>query len=346
MADWTFNFIGGGNFNELGIYGRNIFGSPLSEVARISDYYEGANSLIPGVFRVTITSNSTVSVGPKGLPDIGSPACRSSVGVVIDGSTPNRNILSGLSIILSANASVGDIFEVGVGAVYNTESSSISRGTHFGVVVPGVDSTIRTFTAVNSTGFVQCNTRVVVSNLIRVVNTQAAGRPFYSFRQAGELNPTSDDTLSGLVVTFENVQGTPKTTDMKIDGVGVDVVDVATGSLFSGGQYLLCDDTTVFAFVPGGKYQSGEFVLSSNITEGDSATVFVSAGSAGVMLRGDAGLWVDGSSGLILTDDDAPSGVMNVGGGAYFDMKVLPSEGMTSELNPRLFSVRIVSVGL
>jgi hypothetical protein len=267
--------------------------------------------------------------------------------VVVDGITENLNILSGLALILRSTATTGDAFEVGVGCYWDDTDSTWVRITPLDLCIPGVTSEERSFYAHNVSEHPQANSQLVVTNAMRIVNGQTIERPFKAFWQAGLTNPQSHADLLGKSVTFADlVAGTPNTISILIDGDPIDIYDVTNGGLISNGVGLKCDGATLYRFDDATDYCSGEFILATNTSDTDTATVYVSDGADFVEIATTDGVFVDGPSGIYLTGENAPEGVVAADESIQFQMRLLAPEGKTAAMNQRQFSIRIQSEGV
>lgn len=348
MSGWTLKYAQQSGTVDIGISTRNVNGSPLISATIVDARTSGANVTPCGVFRFTLSSSTTVSVENISPYDTKSVALFSGTRTVVaDGTTENVNVLPGVAIILSATAVAADSFEIGIGCYWDSVQSTWIRGLPLEVAFSGVVGQVRSIIASNDTGSVQCVCQVVATNAMRVENTESAIRPLMAFRQAGLTNPVADTDLLGKSITFQDlVEGTPNTVSMLVGGVGVDVYDVTNDAPVSGGVGLNCDGTTVYRFDDATDYCSGEFLLSPDLEVTDSAIVYVSDGGDFVELSDTVNGFVTGPSGIYLTGDSAPEGVVSEAESITFQIRLNTPEEKTSDMNQRLFSLRISSVGI
>ena len=276
MTSWKIQLSYNGSYVDADVDSRNVVGSPLVSVTKLATYAAGANTTPSGVFRVTMQDTTTVTISTIHYGDLNSPVVfEGTRTVVADGATANFNIIPGLSIVISSKAVYRDSFDVGVGCHWDNVAAAWIRILPFDLVVSTSTSDERVLYATNSSGVTQCNSFIVVTNAMRVVNGQSYNRPFLSFRQTGLTNPVADTDLNGKPVTFADlVEGTPNTISILVGGSGVNVYDVTNDALISGGVGLKCDETTVYRFDDTSSYRSGEFILSSDVTESDTATIW------------------------------------------------------------------------
>lgn len=351
MSDWVLAYDASGTVVSADSSFVNLTGAMLLSISVIGTGLEGAQPPPAGIFILTADTNSAVSIGYKEIQDMRSPALFvGSVSVVADGVTGNKNVIPGLSIVFNANLTPGIISEVGVGCYWDTTLGGIwQRLTSLGLGAPGVTGSDRVLTLKNMTGNDQSNCQVVVTNGVRVANITGFSCPFFAFRQTGLLNATPDADANGQAVTFVNLNTTttPATIDIKVAGTSIDVYDVTHGALIPNGEGLWCDETTVYMFADGTKYQGCEFLLSEDIVEGNSAQIFVSDGGAQVELYdADNGEYVTGATGVNLTATGCGVGVVPNGLTAQFIMRLNPAAGLTVDLNQRQFSIKVISVGI
>jgi hypothetical protein len=348
MAGWILQYSQPSGTVDIGISTRNVNGSPLVSAEIIDARDSGSNVTPCGAFRFTFLSSTTLSIETISPYDVKNPALFSGARTVIsDGVTENLNILPGVAVVLSTSAVEADSFEIGLGCYWDSSQSTWIRGLPIDVAFSGIVGETRSIIATNDTDSVQCVCQAVATNTIRIENTESSIRPLLAFRQAGLTNPVADTDLLGKSITFQNlVEGTPNTVSMLVAGLGIDVYDVTNDTPISGGVGLNCDDTTVYRFDDSTDYCSGEFILSSDLEVTDSAIIYVSDGGDFVELSDTVNGFVTGSSGIYLTEDSAPEGVVSDGEGITFQIRLNAPEDKTSEMNQRLFSLRISSVGI
>jgi hypothetical protein len=348
MTSWQVQSSYNGSLVDADVDSRNVVGSPLVSVGRVGARESGSNTASSGVFRLTMQSTTTVSVLVQHYGDLNSPVVFTGTSTVVaDGSTQNLNLVLGLSVVLSSHAASGDVFEIGVGCHWDSDSSSWVRILPLDLVVSPSTSEERTLYAKNISGSTQCNSELTISNSMRVVNGQAVNRPFFAFRQTGLTNPVADSNLNGKPVTFTDlVEGTPNTVSILIGGPGVNVYDVTNDASLSNGVGLKCDETTIYRFDDSSDYRSGEFILSSGVTETDTAVVYVSDGGDFVEISDGNSAFVAGTSGIYLTEENAPEGVVTNSTAVPFKVRLISPPGKTLALNQRQFSIRVQSEGI
>lgn len=349
MSGWTLKYDYGGSEVSIQANYRNVTGSPVSSLSVPSVQASGSMPLLSGVFRFTFETSTTVSVEYVNSGEINSPLLYSGTRTVTcNGSTVNWNLIPGVGIVFSSAVAAGNVFEVGLGCYWDSDNAVWIRALPLGAGLPGVNGTEKKILAVNGASYTQSKTKAVATNAIRVENDQAYNRPFLCFRQTGLLDPTADSDLDGAAITFDNFSaGSPNTVDILVDGATIDIYDVTNDSLISGGTGLECDGTTVYRFADGTAYQSGEFILSSSLAESDTATIYVSDGGESVQLSTDGSSYVSGPTGIYLTGDDAVGeGIVAASESVEFYVRVRPSAAEDSDLNQRLFSLRVESYGV
>ena len=343
MADWQILYNYGGSDRDISGYWRNVSGSPVVSAAPLASGAASFASPIAGVYRFTFESPSTVSCDRQGNQDVSNPLLFSGTrSVTADGATVNLNLLPGWGVVLSSFVGSGDTFEIGVGCYLDTDLMHWQRVLSFGPRLKSYASGSREVTAKNISGVELTDCVVVVTNAARVENDQAADRPFYAFYQQGLLNPTADADLDGMAVTFDNyTAGSPATVDILVDGDILDIYDVTNSALMPDGVGLNCDDTTVYRFVTGSKYQSVHFILSSSLTETDTATFYVSDGGDAVKISIGSGTAVSGPSGLVLTESGQDAGTVTDDGEVDIQLVLDPDAYSSTTLNARSFSFRV-----
>lgn len=344
---WKIQQSYGGVLTDVDVSSRNVVGVPLVAVTRIAQREEGSNVPIAGVFRFTMVTDASVSVEAVDGGDIKSPELFSGThAVVADGASQNWNLIPGLSIILAVSAVAGDIFEIGVGCYWDATNSTWARMAPMDLVASGATSEERTFSALNDTTSVQCNTQIVATNSARVINGQTPSRPFEAFRQTGLLNPVADTDFLGRAITFDDlVSGTPNTVTLLVSGIGFDVYDVTNDAIMANGVGLKCDGTTIYRFADTTDLCSCEFILSDALAATDTATIFVSDGGDFVQISDGLTDFLAGTTPVYLTSDDAPEGAVNAGDAVAFKIRLLCPLDKDATLNQRSFSLRIQSQG-
>lgn len=348
MSGWNIQWSYNGTLTDAEISSRNVNGSPLVSVERINQREAGSNSTPSGVFRLTMEAIDSLSVSILHFADTNSPTLFSGTKTVVaDGSTPNLSIIPGLSLVLSANAVAGDIFDIGIGCFFDTDSGAWIRVLPFDLIVSGATSAERVLYAKNVSGSTQGNCQVFVTNAMRVINDQEVDDPFVAFRQTGASNPTADSDSTGRAVTFTGlVEGTPNTISILVGGVGIHVYDVTNDALISNGVGLQCDGTTVYRFDDSTDLRSGEFILATTVSESSTATIFTSDGGDFAEISDGDTAFVAGYSGIYLTDTDAPEGVVSDQVAVPFKLRMVGPSAKTTALNQRQFSIRIQSEGI
>jgi|GEM_PF-4436715 len=344
MADWEFTYAYAGSDQDFSVDSRNVSGGALVSAAVIADGDAGAHSLIPGVYRFTVGAGSVVSVAYVDAYDIKNPLVFSGTrAVVCDGVTENINLLPGIAIILAADTAEDDIFEVGMGALWVDTISTWQRVMTVGPGIPGVNGdNPLLLTVKNNSGYIQTNTHLYATNAIRVVNGVNPGRPFQCFRQGGGGAPVADDDLLGMPVTFANVGG--GTCNLYINGVKQTAIMVVETGVWI--EDLPCDGATWLRFV-GGKYDGAQFILPADLAVTDTATIYVSDGGSCIEIATvDDMDWMDGESGLLLTEAGAGDGVVSDQTEIDIAVRWNISGGATPALNMRMFSLRVDSVGV
>lgn len=348
MSPWIFEYGSDSGLVDVGLSSRNVLGTPLVSASVVADRADGANTPIAGTYRFTMESDTTLSVEHVSAYDVKNMALFDGTRTVVaDGSTENLNILYGVAIVLSASAVSGDQFEVGVGCYWDAATAAWSRGLPMELAFSGAVGDARTLYAVNDSESIQCDCELYATNAMWIENGVSGSRPFFAFRQIGTLNPTSQSDLLGSAVTFDNfAAGTPNTVDILIGGSPIDVYDVTNDTPISGGTGLSCDGTTVYRFDDATDYCSGEFILSDELTEPDTATLFVSDGGEFVELSDTSSAFVAGTSGIYLTESGAPEGVVTEDANVAFQVRLNAPSEKDATLNQRLFSLRIASYGI
>lgn len=347
MSDWQINVPVGGSYSSVEGGSRNVIGSPLVSATKIAELSAGSLPAIAGVYRFKFETTSTVSCVAFYGDDQKNPLMfETPVTVVTDGETPNRNILPGWEIKIY-NPSADDVFEVGVGCIYDTSGGTWIRSISIGRVFAGMEGREKTLYAYNNSGSVQCNTKITVVNGVWVVNGTDYFTPFLSIRQGAGLSPTSHSDLDGEAVTFANyTPGSPSTVDILIESSTINVYDVANDTDMPNGTGLNCDGVTVYRFADGTAYQGVEFILSTDIDGSDTATIYVSDGADFIEVSNGDGTWVDGSTGVYVNTSGAGEGVVDIEDNALFLIRSTAPAYSTTDLNMRFFAILISGEGV
>lgn len=348
MADWALKYGYGGGTVAVSLSSRNVTGSPLASASLVESGEAGSNVTPCGVFRFEMETDTTVSIAAVSPYDLKSVALFTGTRTVTaDGATENLNLLPGVSVVLSSSAVAGDAFEIGIGCYWDAVSSVWVRAMPLDVAFTGLTGDARSIVAENISGSVQSNCFVIVTNAMWIANGQTAIRPFQAFRQTGLLNPVAHADLLGEAVTFDDlVEGTPNTISILVDGSAIDVWDVTNDALIADGVGLKCDGSTVYRFDDTTDYRSGEFILSEDVSETDTATIYVSDGGEFVEISDTVNAYVAGTTGVYLTSSGAPEGVVSEDDTVAFNLRLSAPEAKTTAMNQRLFSVRLSSVGI
>lgn len=336
--------VAGVNTDLSGCY-RNVVNTPCVSLTRVADYGAGDLQCLAGLYRFTFVSATTVICECIEADDQRNELTFSTPRTVTcDDSTPNYNLLPGWAIVLSASVAEDDIFEVGIGVLFDTNDYVWARGTNLGRVIPALSGTERLLYAHNDSDEVQCNTRLIATNAAWIVNTESYFQPIYAFRQVGETNPTAHADLDGVTISFANVSG--GTCDILVDGAVVSIYDVTNDTTIGTATGLECDDATVYRFSDGTAYQSIEFVLSSALEGTDTATIYVSDGGSFIELSDGSNGWVAGTTGLYLQSSGLGEGVVDADDSISFYVRPNAGAGADSTLNLRAYSLRIASEGV
>lgn len=346
MPGWNIKYSYGEGIVDVRLSSRPVVGTPLVSVV-IADSL-GVNTLPCGVFRFTMASETSVLIEAVSAFDVKNPALfTNTMTVIADGVTENLNLLPGVAVILSDNAVAGDQFEIGVGCYWDSATLAWVHALPLDIAVSGNVGASRLLHAKNDSGTTQCNCQAVVTNAMWITNAQSPSRPFLSFEQTGLLSPAAHDDLAGKAVTFDDlVDGLPNTVSILVDGASIDVYDVSNDETIAGGAGLKCDGYTVYRFADSTDYQSGQFVLSADLEESDTAIVYVSDGGDFIEISDMFNDFVIGSSAVYLTQNGAPEGVVQDGESVTFAVRVNAPSDASVDLNQRLFSLRILSVSV
>lgn len=342
---WTIEIpVAGVNTDVSGAY-RNVINTPCVSITRVADYAAGDLPCLAGIYRFTFASATTVICECIEADDQRNELTFSTARTVTcDDSTPNYNLLPGWAVVLSATAAEDDVFEIGIGCQFDTTDYIWTRGTTLGRVIPALSGTERLLYAHNDSTEVQCNTRLVATNTAWIENSESYTRPFLSFRQTGETNPTAHEDLDGITISFDNLSS--GTVDILVDGAAISVYDVTNDTTIGTGTGLECDGTTVYRFSDGTAYQSIEFVLSASLAETDTATIYVSDGGSFIELSDGSNGWVAGTTGLYIQSSGLGEGVVDADDSIAFYVRPNAGAGADSTMNLRAYSLRIASEGV
>lgn len=345
---WEINYNYNGSDYALDVSFRNVIGSPVLSAEVIPSLFSGGFRPLAGVFKFTMMSTTTLKIEAVHPEDIKSPSLFSGTKTVVaDGATENISVLAGISLILTNTAVAGDVFEIGIGCFYDEATLSWVRVTPLGLCYPNIIPVARTLRIENTTSHIQCGTYIVATNSIRCVNSVYATRPFKCFRQTGAFDPTAHIDMLGEAVTFTDfVSGSPNTASILVGGSPIDIYDVTNSETITNGVDLSCDGSTVYRFADGTAYQSGEFVLSSSLEVTDTATLFVSDGGSFVELSNTVDDYVSGPTGVSVTSENCPDGVVSANSYVEINVRISNPGDYDITLNPRLFSLRVISEGV
>lgn len=348
MADWQVLYTHRGVDRDITGYWRNVKGSPIRTAQKVPAGSPGFASPMAGVYRYILETAGTVSCARISTIEYGNPLIFSGErSVIADGTTGNLDLLSGWSIVVAEDARPGDIFEIGIGCVPDSDLAIWYRVLSFGPRLVGYPSTGVPLVARNVSGVPLSDCVVVATNAIRALNHDSPTSPFLSFRQTGLLNPFPDSDPAGALVscTQYSLFGHPhRYADICVNGEPIDIHDVAANQLIPGGKRLVCDGTAAYRFADGSKYQSGTFVLAEHMGMNPHATLHVSDGGESVRIRNGAGNSVSGPTGLVLTQSGEQPGRISIDGTASIEVRIDPTERSTAELAARSFSLRLLGM--
>ena len=342
--------IDAGNYKRLDGAGgenqswRNTTGTPIVSVTPNEE-----GNLVAGLYTLTFATGSVVpgvsatcliaSADPKN-PNINlSPG----VAVVLDGSTPNKGVIRGLSIVFSSSGSFNEGWtaKAYIGA-YFVAPSTETRVTAFGTQDAGAISPAQRLAIRNDGDTIGIDCSVKIVNKARFKHTN--GTPFTKMYQL-QLNPTADTDTLGKAVAFSNyTPGSPKTIDMTVGGTGYTMVNLNTGQSHPGGAALVIDGVTPYKFADGTKYQGVVIILDTSIVDNTpTATIYVSDGAQFVEIAPDVagvpGTWQPGTTALTLTQDGGSNpGEIGVGLTAFYHTRFKSGGAATPALNMRLWA--------
>jgi hypothetical protein len=342
MSDsWQISYNAGGSTVSADVSFRNVLGDAVKSITR-------SNGQTPcaGIFRFTFESSDSVSVLPVGAEDVKSPNLFSGARTIVpDGSTQNNDLIEGLSLLIGPGIMVGTIFEVGIGCYWDAGSNLWRRITSLGLAVGGLTGADRYGLAKNISDQDMSNSRLVVTNGARIVNSVTDTNPIQAFCQTGLLNPLADSDLLGREISFANYTGA--TVDILLDGQPIDVYDITDGWLYPYGHGIYCDGVTVYRFADGTDLQSCTFILNSSLSVDGTCQIFVSDGGSMVEIYDPyTGEYVPGTTGIYLTGDNVGLGVVISGESADFRLRLSPASDAGTDLNQRIFSLRVNSQGV
>jgi hypothetical protein len=340
MSSWTFSYSLSGTPVGAEVSFRNVTGNAVASVSR-----GDGQTPLAGVFRFTFEASNSVSIRAVEGGDLKSPNLFVGTRNVVTGS--NTNLIDGLNIVLNPGISSGEVFEIGTGAYFDASCNLWRRVSALGLSLPGLAGSDRYVTVQNTSGQDMSNSLVFVTNGARIVNSVDATNPLKGFCQTGTLNPLPDADLSGAEITFDNyIEDTVNTVDILIDGNPIDVIDLTNNLLLVNGHNLSCDGTTVYRFGDGTKYQSCTFKLSSDLNPASSCRIYVSDAAVTEFYDPTTGAYVSGTTGIYLTAENCGVGVVPNGQSVDFRIRTNPSDDATTELNQRIFSLRVNSQGV
>ena len=130
-----FKITGSAWLDSETVYSRNVVGSALSAVVRSS-----ITPPIPGVLRCEVTnvvgSVATITVKKVNFYDSHHPDIDETGSDFTIGATTEL-LISYLSITLGTGVTLGDIFEIGYGYIWDSTNSQWIRIMAMGVIIPG-----------------------------------------------------------------------------------------------------------------------------------------------------------------------------------------------------------------
>lgn len=349
MADWGFWFehpttVGG--YQAFTYDYRNISGSFMAAYnIRLEPYSNKGLPLIPGVYTFTIVPGGVTIASDDG-EDASNPLLSSTPIQIIGGW--NKHLIPGMEINL-AGASVGNIFQIGIGCDFVVPSLPDTpywvRRMPQGPVIAGQSLDALHLRVYNESAYSQLNCVAYCTNAVRVKNQGAYDYtgdpiPFRELYQFGPTNPTADEDLDGAIVTFVNV--TPgayfPTCDILVDGSPISIYDVTEDTTYPTGESLPVGN--LFQFSDGTKYQSVRFTIHEDVAEDDYAMIYVSDAAQFITISLDDVTYVPGTTGIVLTESGESSGVVTSGGYVDAYIKISTSIASTSDLNMRLYNFR------
>ncbi|MFH0821510.1 MAG: hypothetical protein V2B18_02075 [Pseudomonadota bacterium] len=342
MSDWEFFFTSGGSDQPVDTDYRNVVGTPLRSVVRLEALSAGSAPLVAGVYRFTLETGSTVRCDVVHPHDLGNPLFfEGTKEIIADGATPNAGLLPGLGLVFAADVSPGDAFEIGVGAMFGSQSGEWTRVLTWGPVCSGAQTSYRWMKVRNAGNRDWIGCRLTAGNAARIVNGQAPSRPVHSYRQTGNLNPSAHSDAAGRSLTFVNfTSGSPNTTGILVDGSFVEIRDVAAAEVIPGTAGLKCDGLTVYRFADGTPYQSIEFILSPELSASDTAAIRVYNGGECIELADALGLFQPGPTGITLKSG-AVEGLVAGQAAVPFRIRASVPPAALPALNPMVFSLRV-----
>lgn len=356
MAGWEFYYTYiGTDYDMSVIRTRNVTGTPLVSATRIAEGENGANEPVSGIYRFTVGTGNTATVSAPNDRDALSPCLfTGSRSIVCDGVTENINLIGGLAVILAADTSEGDVFEIAIGAVWLTSFAKWQPVMSLGAWLRGVDDPEGLlFKAVNNTGYTQIQSKIYGFPGIRVVNSVSDQRPIKAYSQK---NP-------GYLLAAVGRYGTEETTFTFADVSG-GYCKMYVGELLnsflvknltteeeigSDDGLLACDGITVWEIIgyPNPSWIKGiRFVLSTSLAGTDTADAYCSDSLTlmKVATGESGGEFVSLRTGCYLNVDGYGEGVVPDDATVYFRLKRDIPEDTEFDMNPREFCVQIQSI--
>lgn len=319
---------------------RNTNGTPIVSVTPNQE-----RLLVAGIYKITVSSvtgtSAVINVEAQGDDAPKNPVTQSGITVTNDGTTANKNVIPGLSIVfdIAATSDVGYIY---VGSYY--DGAAENDVVNFGTVDAGnygPDSTGRKIYVKNDGTYDVTEAQVRIINAVRIEQDYPQ-RPFYKTYQNFDYNPIKHSSTSGVPVTFANVGG--GTCDVLLDGSTFHVQEV--GGTYSGlSTGLNMDDSTIYEVTDNtSTFPIGwRFVLSSSLQGTDTAVLHVHDGGEHVEIAPDVsgapGTWQDGTTALTIGDSGGIDGDIAVGDSGIFWIRFHPASSTTPDLNMRLFTI-------
>jgi hypothetical protein len=357
MSTWQLLY----NSNDIEGGWRNVVGSPVVSASKIASGLKGLANAPAGVYRFTVAEDGgdyTVNLSFISKLDYanGMESDNWPLDVIADGLTYNYMVMPGWGITFAADAQDGDVFEVAVGCYWDSTIGTWVRGLSFGSRATGIVSGEISLTAKNLSGGTLTDCMAVVTNAISVVNVPLSpdsgdgrgDRPFAAWWQAGRVNPDPDTGGSEGAVTIANRDGGGIFGDylvaLAVDGANVDIYDLTNDTIMPAGdaQDLDCDETTIYKFPDGSKYQGLHFFLGEGTDMGDEAEFYVSDGGAAIQIAQATGAFTSGVNGAILTESGQDTGTVTDDGEVTFRIRINPLMGTLPDLNQRSFSLRLI----
>lgn len=340
MADWTFlHDYKGTDTNIEGVV-RQVTGNPIYRYYVLDPGNEGCGKVPAGRYLFTFDTNTSVICTVFEAENKWQEIATGPITVVCDRVTENLNLLPGWSFVFDSMAVASNQFEVIIGGF--KDDFVYIPVLAFNERPKGLPGTLKEIIVQNISGETLTDCQAVVTNLIVVVNAGIAETtPFFAFWQSGLLNPTADEDNDGLAVTFDNyTAGSPATVDILIDGKSPSVYDVTNSVFIPDGKTLNCDGVTAYRFADAGDLQSGMFILSENLQETDTATIYVLGGGDQIEIAVDDDYI---RAAIEITEDGQEDGVVTDDGKTSFNLRMNPI--VTADTILRFgFSVRVQGV--